>query len=968
MSSTTAKRPMSNKKFLAIWIPVVAVVAIIAIGANVAIGMFRGAIESYMGTGTYEITNTAEGSELDTEYYSGDYATVDEAKAASTELVEDIADEGMTLLKNTGELPLALGNVTLLGRGAADPVYGGSGSGTADTRTAVNIRDGIENAGFTVNDTVYEELSAFAEENLSADGGRTNIVMDKPEDSNYNIGEMPVADYSQDALDSFTDYNDAAVIVIGRGGGEGGDLATNMEAWDDNAEAGQHQLELNKDEKDLVALAEANFNTVIVVINASTSMELGSLQNDDAIDGIILAGSPGVTGFNALGSILSGAVNPSGHTVDVFSSDFTADPTFQNFGDYAYTNLDDAYFVNYDEGIYVGYRYYETAAVEGFINYDEAVVYPFGYGLSYTDFEWAVTGQELGDVDGEISVDVDVTNTGDVAGQDVVQLYYTAPYTPGGIEKSSVVLGDFAKTGILEPGATETVTMTIAVEDMASYDESGAGSYVLDAGTYEIKVQTDSHNLAAGIDPIAYNVDDTIVYTEGRDSDETAATNQFADVTTEYTDGPLIAFSRADFAGTFPTAPSGDAYEASDATIAAFAPYDAAAAADENTDAEAPTWNADGDASLIDMRGLEWDDPAWDELLNQLDLDDTIALLTSGAYNTAGLPEIGKSRTNDLDGPAGFSSFINPDLWTGTAFPSEYLIGQTWSTELAEEMGVAIGNEAMTMGVNGWYAPAVNLHRSPFAGRNFEYYSEDPVLSGTLATSVVDGALTKGVYSFTKHFAMNDQETNRVNGNGLATWATEQTIRELYLKPFEMVVKDASGELTYFDADGEQVTSDIGATAIMSSFNRIGATWAGGSEALMHNVLREEWGFTGMAITDFNLYPYMYPDEAWAARGTDHMLTFENFKTVEDSQSAYAQDNIRYAIHNVLYTVANSNAVNGMAPGATLTYQAAAWEVGVIAGTVLLGILIAGAIVWIIIRVRRHRGLASVVTEEPAAS
>nr|WP_165143387.1 glycoside hydrolase family 3 N-terminal domain-containing protein [Microbacterium endophyticum] len=959
---------MSNKKFLAIWIPVVAVVAIIAIGANVAIGMFRGAIESYMGTGTYEITNTAEGSELDTEYYSGDYATVDEAKAASTELVEDIADEGMTLLKNTGELPLALGNVTLLGRGAADPVYGGSGSGTADTRTAVNIRDGIENAGFTVNDTVYEELSAFAEENLSADGGRTNIVMDKPEDSNYNIGEMPVADYSQDALDSFTDYNDAAVIVIGRGGGEGGDLATNMEAWDDNAEAGQHQLELNKDEKDLVALAEANFNTVIVVINASTSMELGSLQNDDAIDGIILAGSPGVTGFNALGSILSGAVNPSGHTVDVFSSDFTADPTFQNFGDYAYTNLDDAYFVNYDEGIYVGYRYYETAAVEGFINYDEAVVYPFGYGLSYTDFEWAVTGQELGDVDGEISVDVDVTNTGDVAGQDVVQLYYTAPYTPGGIEKSSVVLGDFAKTGILEPGATETVTMTIAVEDMASYDESGAGSYVLDAGTYEIKVQTDSHNLAAGIDPIAYNVDDTIVYTEGRDSDETAATNQFADVTTEYTDGPLIAFSRADFAGTFPTAPSGDAYEASDATIAAFAPYDAAAAADENTDAEAPTWNADGDASLIDMRGLEWDDPAWDELLNQLDLDDTIALLTSGAYNTAGLPEIGKSRTNDLDGPAGFSSFINPDLWTGTAFPSEYLIGQTWSTELAEEMGVAIGNEAMTMGVNGWYAPAVNLHRSPFAGRNFEYYSEDPVLSGTLATSVVDGALTKGVYSFTKHFAMNDQETNRVNGNGLATWATEQTIRELYLKPFEMVVKDASGELTYFDADGEQVTSDIGATAIMSSFNRIGATWAGGSEALMHNVLREEWGFTGMAITDFNLYPYMYPDEAWAARGTDHMLTFENFKTVEDSQSAYAQDNIRYAIHNVLYTVANSNAVNGMAPGATLTYQAAAWEVGVIAGTVLLGILIAGAIVWIIIRVRRHRGLASVVTEEPAAS
>nr|WP_167050227.1 glycoside hydrolase family 3 N-terminal domain-containing protein [Microbacterium halimionae] len=959
---------MSNKKFLAIWIPVVAVVAIIAIGANVAIGMFRGAIESYMGTGTYEITNTAEGSDLDTEYYSGDYATVDEAKAASTKVVEDIADEGMTLLKNTGALPLAEGNVTLLGRGAADPIYGGSGSGGADTRTAVDIRAGIENAGFTVNDTVYSELSAFAEDNAAADGGRTNIVMDKPDESNYNIGEMPVADYTQDAIDSFADYNEAAIVVIGRGGGEGGDLATNIEEWDTNAEAGQHQLELNKDEKDLIALAEGNFDTVIVVINASTSFELGGLQDDPEINGIIMAGSPGVSGFNALGRVLSGAVNPSGHTVDIFSRDFTADPTFQNFGDYAYTNVEDGYFVDYNEGIYSGYRYYETAAVEGFIDYDQAVVYPFGYGLSYTDFSWAVSDEQLGDVDGDISVDVDVTNIGDVAGRDVVQLYYTAPYTPGGIEKSSVVLGDFAKTSLLEPGATETVTLTIPVEDMASYDMSGTGSYVLDAGTYELKVQTDSHNLADGIDPISYTVDSTVTYTDGRQSDAAPATNQFADVTEPYVDGSLTAFSRADFAGTFPTAPSAENYVASDATVAAFAPYDAAAAAAENEDAVAPTWNAEGDASLVNMRGLSWDDPAWDALLDQLDIDETVALLTSGAYNTAGLPEIGKIRTNDIDGPAGFSSFINPDLWTGTAFPSEYLIGQSWSTQLASDMGVAIGNEAMAMGINGWYGPAVNLHRSPFAGRNFEYYSEDPTLSGRLATYAIDGALTKGVYSFTKHFAMNDQETNRVNGNGLATWATEQTIRELYLTPFEMVVKDVSGELPFYDENGELTSTEIGSTAVMSSFNRIGATWAGGSPALMHNVLREEWGFTGMAITDFNLYPYMYPDEAWAARGTDHMLTFEGMKTIEDTESAFAQENLRYAIHNVLYTVANSNAVNGMAPGATLTYQAAAWEVGVIAGTVLLGILIAGAIVWIIIRVRRHRGLASVVTEEPAAS
>ncbi|WOF23560.1 glycoside hydrolase family 3 N-terminal domain-containing protein [Microbacterium betulae] len=958
MGSAKTRRPMSNRTFLAIWIPVVAFVAIVAVGANVAIGMFRGAIESYMGTGTYVVSNTAEGEQLDTTYNEAGYATEGEAKAASAELVEDIADEGMTLLKNNGALPLGTGAVTLLGRGAADPVYGGSGSGTADTRTAVDIRRGLENAGFTVNDTVYEELAAFAEANPASEGGRTNIVMDKPEESNYDIGEMPVSDYSQDALDSFAEYGDAGVVVIGRGGGEGGDLATNMEAWDDNAEPGQHQLELNQDEKDLVALAAESFETVVVVINASTSMELGVLEDAPAVDGIVLAGSPGVTGFNALGGILSGAVNPSGHTVDVFSRDFTADPSFVNFGDFSYSNLDEAYFVDYEEGIYSGYRYYETAAVEGFVDYDDAVVYPFGYGLSYTTFDWAVTDSETGAVDGEISVDVEVANTGDVAGQDVVQLYYTAPYTPGGIEKAHVVLGDFAKTAVIEPGASETVTVTIAVEDMASYDSADAAAYVLEEGDYEITLQTDSHTPKDGVDPIVYTVDETVAYSDGRASDADAATNRFDDVTAEFTEGRRTEFSRADFAGTFPTAPEGDDLVASEATVAAYEPFDASVLADE--DAEEPTWGADGDVSLVDLRGLAYDDPAWEELLDRLELDEVLTMLNSGAYNTAAFPEIGKIRTNDLDGPAGFSSFINPELWTGTAFPSEYLIGQTWSRDLAERMGVAIGDEALTMGANGWYAPAVNLHRSPFAGRNFEYYSEDPVLSGALATQVVDGALTKGVYSFTKHFAMNDQETNRVNGDGLSTWATEQTIRELYLKPFETVVKDASGEVEYYDADGVLQTTEIGSTAIMSSFNRIGATWAGGSEALMHDVLRGEWGFEGFAITDFNLYGYMYPDQAWDARGTDLMLTFEGSKTIEDTASPAAQENLRYAAHNILYTVANSNAVNGMASGATLSYQLAGWEIGVIAGTVLLALLVVAGVIWIIVRVRRHRAHPSI--------
>lgn len=968
MSDATAKKPkkpMSNKRFLWIWVPVLAFVTVIAVGANVAIGMFRGAIESYMGAGTWEIKNTAETEDWDTRYYEGDHATVDEAKAASTETVVKIAEEGMTLVKNNGTLPLEPGAVTLLGRGAADPVYGGSGSGTADTTSATNIRAGIEAGGFTVNDTVYDLLADFAADNAPADGGRTNIVMDDPEASNYNIGEMPVSDYTDAAIDSFGEYGDAAIVVIGRGGGEGGDLATDMTAWDDRAEPGTHQLELNTDEIDALNLAKEHFDDVVVLVNASTSFELGTLQDDPEIDGILLVGSPGANGFQALGSILIGDVNPSGHTVDVFARDFTADPTFANFGDYAYENIDDAYFVDYEEGIYVGYRYYETAAAEGFIDYDQAVVYPFGYGLSYTEFEWAVTGQELGDVDGEISIDVAVTNTGDVAGKDVVQLYYTAPYTPGGIEKAHVVLGDFVKTPVIEPGATETVTVTMDVEDMASYDWRGAGAYVLEQGDYELKLQTDSHHLAAGVEPITYTVDETIAYVDGRASDEIPAVNRFDDVSAAF-DENRTEFSRADFAGTFPTAPEGDDFVASDAVVEGFEPYDAAAVNAE-ADVEMPTTGADNDLSLIDLRGLDADDPKWDELLDQLTVEDMTDVLLSGAYNTAAIPEIGKIRTNDLDGPAGFSSFINPGLWTGTAFPSEYLIGQTWNVELAREMGVSVGNEALVMGANGWYAPAVNLHRSPFAGRNFEYYSEDPVISGKLATAVSNGALERGVYTLTKHFALNDQETNRVNGKGLATWVTEQAMREIYLKAFEIPVKETSGEVPYLDAEGEPQTTTVGALGIMSSFNLLGTTWAGGSTALMTDVLREEWGFDGFVITDFNLYDYMYADQGIAA-GSDLQLTFAGSKVMQDTESAAAVHNMRTAMHHILYTVANSNAMNGMAPGATLEYHVAGWELGVLWATIALGLLIAAGIVWVVIRVRRHRPSGTPAEAEGAAT
>lgn len=940
------KTPMSNKKFLAIWIPTLAVLAVVVLVANVAIGIFDKWIGTQLGSGEYEVTNAASAEGFDTDYYDKDYDSLDELETAASDLITTIESEGIVLAKNDNSvLPLASGTkVTMLGRSAADPIYGGSGSGSVDTTTAVNARMGLENAGFQVNDAVYQTIATYAEAN-----DRGYIEMDLPDESTYNIGELPVTEY-QAQQSTFADYSDAAIVYIGRPGGEGGDLTTDMSGWDDNYTEGQHQLELNKDEKDLLELATSSFDTVVVVVNASTTLEMGDIQDDPGIDSVLLIGSPGLSGFDAVGTILSGETNPSGRTTDIWARDFTKDPTFPNTGSFIYDDLsvsypssllssaasnatvtEDAPFVNYAEGIYVGYRYYETAHTEGYIDYDDTVVYPFGYGLSYTDFSWQVTGQELGEVDGAISVDIQVTNNGSAAGKDVVELYYSAPYTPGGIEKSSVVLGAFSKTETLAPGESQTVTLSFDVQDMASYDYEDACAWVLEAGDYTISVRSDSHTVAEGTTPLTYTVGSTITYDEAnpRSGDQVAATNQFDDVSGQFTDdtsstSQVVKLSRADFAGTFPTSPEGtDLMHASQAAKDGFAPYDAEAAA-EASDVEMPITGADSDLTLVDLRGLPYDDPAWDELLDSLTVSEMSDMLLNGAYNSAAIPSIAKPQVTDLDGPQGFSSFINSSV-NGPAYTSEFTLAQTWNVELAQAMGTMVGNEGILKQVSGWYAPAMNLHRSPFAGRNFEYYSEDPLLSGAMARAVSQGAADMGVYTTIKHFALNDQETNRVN-NGLATWVTEQTIRELYLKPFEMVVKNVESTLTYIsDEEGNTSTATIGQTAVMSSFNRIGATWTGGSKPLMTTVLREEWGFQGFAISDFNLYSYMSADQSIDA-GTDLTLSFAPSKSFADTDSALAVSNMREATHNILYSVANSNAMNGLAPGATVTYHAPAWK------------------------------------------
>lgn len=463
-------------------------------------------------------------------------------------------------------------------------------------------------------------------------------------------------------------------------------------------------------------------------------------------------------------------------------------------------------------------------------------------------------------------------------------MYYSAPYTPGGIEKSQVVLGDFVKTGGLAPGESETVTLTIAVEDMASYDYQEERAYVLEKGDYILTLQTDSHTIKEGCEAITYNVGRTIVYSgnDHRASDVTEVTNQFDDVSAMFSDEPTeqlaINMSRADFAGTFPTAPTDADMVASDEIIEAFQAY--SAKDHEDPEAEKPATNENNGLNLIDMRSLPYDDPSWELLLDQMTAEDMTKLVLNGAYTTVALPSIGKPATTDFDGPAGISSYMTS--LSCTAYPSEVVLASTFNTELAYEMGLMVGNEALSNKINGWYAPAMNIHRSQFAGRNFEYYSEDALLSGKMGAAVVSGASDKGVWTAVKHFAVNDQETNRIN-NGVCSWVNEQAMREIYLKPFEYTVKNATQTMRYI-SDEEGTLSEVsmpGCTAIMSSYNRIGGTWAGGSYALQQTVLRDEWGFEGLVITDFNLYDYMYPDQG-IANGSDLMLTYESMKSLED--------------------------------------------------------------------------------------
>ena len=869
----------------------------------------------------------------------------EEVAADSASAIEKIGEEGMVLVKNTGLLPLKedVKNLNVFGWASAHPVFSGTGSAASGdaAETTVDIISSLNAAGYATNEELTKMYAEYGKEVWGGDRPVINMTT-----QDWSLPEPTMTYYTDAVMSNAKSFSGTAVIVIARSGGENADLPADMYAvikgtYDvaatdkvlesvahnynytratfynnsmleaekyDEFNEGDHYLQLSQTEKRLVDLVTSSFENVIVVINANNPMELGWVDEYANIGAVILAPGTGATGMTALGEILNGTVNPSGKTADTYLYDLKAAPTWNhsgNSGNHLYSNVNDISkttarkdntyngvisFVDYVEGIYMGYKFYETAAEEGLIEYDKTVQYPFGYGLSYTTFTQEITDlKQEGD---NVTVTVKVTNTGSVNGKDVVQLYSTPPYENGGIEKASVNLVDFEKTAILAPNGSQEITFTVPLENLASYDSSkiktANGGYILEAGEYTLSVRSDAHTVLSSK---SFTVDADKDYSAGRSTDKDAAVNRFDDIASDH-----AVLSRKDHFANYQeavAAPADSEYEMSKddqkivkkITVAGYKPKD------QDNDADVmPVTGASGSLKLADLAGKDYDDPQWDELLNQLSIADMTKLINNGGWKTEEIASVGKVATSDCDGPSGLSNYVTGS--TGTQFPTEVLMAQTWSKSIATMTGDMMGKEFANASNYGWYGPAMNLHRSAFSGRNFEYFSEDAVLSGTFASYEVNAAAEHGVYSYIKHFAANDQETNRTAY--LTTWMTEQTLRENVLKPFEMVVKG-------FNVENRSM-------ALMSSYNWLGLTPVISCKALLTDVLRGEWGFKGMVISDYNgSYGFEITDAAVRA-GNDLMLGYGMAETnkLEDTDAATLVIAMRQACKNILYTISRS--------------------------------------------------------------
>ena len=899
-----------------------------------------------------------------------------EANRRGNAVTEKICDEGMILLRNENNaLPLkANAKVTVFGKNSVNLVYGGSGSAAPDKDgERKTIYDSLTAAGIEYNPrlkTFYETKSESGEgrpanPDMTSSGGGIPTL---------STGETPVSSYTSEITNTYSNYGDAALVVISRIAGENWDLP--RIADDDSS---RHYLELDNNERALIKhiVDSGKFQRVVLLLNGSNYVDLGFLINNSGdpvaankIDGIINIGSPGAAGIMSLGRILSGAVNPSGHTVDLVYTDYTKDPTYQNFGGNrdaksdAYISASGAdteyHFVEYEENIYMGYRYYETRGKDDPAFYDKYVVYPFGFGLSYTTFTEELVDKSSLDgsslkTDEDFEFEVKVTNTGSVAGKDVVQVYVEAPYTSGKIEKPYKVLVGFAKTKLLEPGESDKVTISVNPYYFASFDNKdmngdGFKGFTLDNGDYVFHVAKNSHN---DIDTFTKHLNKIVNFEEDPDT-KYKVKPLFDDVT----NGLDTNLSRAgNWDDTFPTTADATTRQqkATEELFKKLASYESG---NNETFEQMPTMGdknsyLSGTVELKDMVGLDYNDPQWNLFLNELDFEEMLILFNKGCYKTGevvrdidGDEVVVVPGTNSADGPTGLVSFLGnlspfgPIVYGCCYYCSECLVAQTYNLELAGEEASAIGDEALVgnergdkLPYSGWYAPGVNLHRSPFSGRNTEYYSEDPFMCGRFAAKVIQGVQEKGVYANVKHFVLNDQETHR-DSQGIATWANEQAIREMYLRPFEMAVKEG------------------GPRGLMTSFNRGGTTWAGGDYRLCTTILRNEWGFKGSVICDFNTHDYMNPKQMLYAGGDVNLCSLSNCELAEGtgpndvSRTNIKDVNIlRNASHNLLYSLANSNVMNVKILG----YKNAIWENILIGATIGTSVAIVGWGAWAIV-------------------
>ncbi len=938
---------MSKNKFFKtrqsiVWLITTSItIVLLTVLTILASTMFYDIISNVLGKGA---AITASGT---TQVFETEFNTKEEARLNGNAVNEELFEEGIVLLKNdSNALPIATGSsVSVFGKNSVDLVYGGSGSGAGSGANVNTLFESLDAVGISYNPAL---VSFYEDDDASGSGRPSNPQMDNNGIISLWTGETPWSSYDATLRGTFSNYDDAAIIVISRIGGEGFDLPRTMS--DNNGDpvegarnADDHYLQLDQNETDLIAEVTAAFDKVIIVINSSTQIELGFLDDtthyayNANIDAALWIGAPGDTGIMSLGRILTGEVNPSGRTVDTWVRDYKEDPTWQNFGNNLevrgerYTSIANQIssylyaFVDYEEGIYMGYRYYETRGeTDGEIWYDDHVVYPFGYGLSYTTFTQEITNSNALEGDSitaneTFEIDVEVTNTGTVAGKDTVMIYVTTPYNAGEIEKSHVVLVGFAKTGDIAPSESETVTIEIDPYSFASYDYNDANSnsnegYELDAGTYTFRLGINAHD---EYENFTMNVAADILF-ENDTTTNNEVVNRFDDADDELT----IVLSRNDWDGTFPSMRTAAEKIISAATNTGINSVDSL---NPNTYTEFPLLNEEGTLTLQDLVDADFDDPQWEELISQLSGDDLIDLFNKGAFQTIALLNIGKPQTTDADGPAGFVNFLSTGTVYGTShYGCEPIMAATFNVELLYKFGEAVGDEGLIgnedgdgIPYSGWYSPGVNLHRSPFGGRTGEYFSEDPFLTGIMASHEIQGAMSKGVYTFVKHFAVNEQETSR---SGVATWLDEQTLREIYLKPFEYTVKVGQ------------------TTGMMSSFNRIGTKWAGGDYRLLTEVLREEWGFQGAVISDFNTGSHMDSKQMAYAGGDINLQTLnQEFNASKSSVSDMSV--LANGAKNILYMVTNSNAMNTEVLG----YRMPVWMLGLV---ILDAVSVAGFGTW----------------------